>query len=95
MMQIVPVIGADCNVYFCHDKAYKPNGVLGSVQGSSFKELWFSKKAKEIFKNFNPKKECNHHCANDTKNILAIEMLNHLGKIKKYKPLNDKHKNFI
>ncbi|MFH1607981.1 MAG: radical SAM protein [archaeon] len=68
VMQTVPVIGADCNVYFCHDKAYADSGKLGSIKNRTFKDLWFSKEAQEIFKNFDPRESCKHHCANDTKN---------------------------
>jgi MoaA/NifB/PqqE/SkfB family radical SAM enzyme len=71
VMQTIPVIAANCKVYFCHDKAYASDGILGSIKDKSFKELWFSKEATEIFKKFNPKEKCNHHCANDSKNKLS------------------------
>lgn len=73
IMQTVPVIGANCKVYFCHDKAYASDGVLGDIKNKSFKELWFSKEAAKIFKNFNPQERCRHHCANDSKNKLINE----------------------
>jgi len=94
-MQIVPVIGADCNVYFCHDKAYKPDGILGSIKEISFEELWFNDDTKKIFQTFNPKIECQHHCANDARNIMTMKLLNDLKNLEKYKPTSDKHKNFI
>lgn len=71
IMQIVPVIGADSNVYFCHDKAYASSGILGSIKDKSFKELWFSEEAKKKFETFNPRKECKHHCTGDFKNKLV------------------------
>ena len=95
IMQTVPVIGADSNIYFCHDKAYAPEGILGSILNKSFKEVWFSEKAKERFKNFSAKAECQHHCANDTKNIITLKMIEELDNLEKYKPKSDKHKNFI
>ncbi len=95
VMQIIPVIGADSIVYFCHDKTNAKNGILGSIKNKSFKELWFSNKVKEIFKNFNPKKECRHHCTYDRVNLNAIEMLNNLDILDEYKPSDYKHKNFI
>ncbi len=79
IMQTVPVIGADCNVYFCHDKAYSSTGVLGSIKDKSFKELWFSKEVKKIFEEFNPQEKCQHHCANDAKNILINSALDCYG----------------
>ncbi len=79
IMQTIPVIGANSKVYFCHDKAYASDGVLGSIKDKSFKELWFSKEAAEIFQHFNPRVSCRHHCANDAKNVLVNEALNCYG----------------
>lgn len=73
IMQIVPVIGADSVVYFCHDKTYLKKGALGSIKDRSFKDLWFSNEAKEKFKSFNPKKECKQHCTYDARNILITD----------------------
>jgi len=75
IMQTIPVIGANCKVYFCHDKAYASDGVLGSIKDKSFKDLWFSEEAAEIFRNFNPQEKCKHHCANDSKNNLINESM--------------------
>ena len=79
IMQTVPVIGADCNVYFCHDKAYSSTGILGSIKDKSFKELWFSEEAKKIFETFNPQEQCKHHCANNAKNILINSTIDCYG----------------
>jgi MoaA/NifB/PqqE/SkfB family radical SAM enzyme len=94
-MQTVPVIAADSKVYFCHDKAYQPDGVLGSIENQSFKELWFSDKAAEIFRTFDPREGCQHHCANDKRNMGTQEMLDNPENIENYKPSSERHKNFI
>lgn len=74
-LQIVPVIGADLNVYSCHDKAYNlDQGLLGSIKDISFKEFWLSNKA-NFFK-INPSLHCNHHCVVNTNNKLILEYLN-------------------
>lgn len=80
VMQTIPAIGADCNVYFCHDKAYSDSGLLGSIKNQSFKKLWFSEEAEKKFKEFDPRKGCNHHCANDSRNIIINDVLNVYGK---------------
>jgi len=96
IMQIIPVIGADSVVYFCHDKTYSKNGTIGSIKDRSFKELWFSKEVAEIFKNFNPKKECRHHCTYDSRNILIGKLLRDIDAlIERGQPKSKKHKNFI
>ena len=74
-LQILPVIGADLNVYACPDKAYNlKTGVLGSIKDQRFKDFWFSNK-NNFFK-INPAKQCNHHCETNQKNKLVLEYLN-------------------
>lgn len=76
VMQTIPVIGADLNVYACHNKAYDFTGKIGSIEKQSFKNLWFSDSTKDLFSKFNPKITCLHECANDHKNIIINEFLN-------------------
>lgn len=68
--QIFTVIAADSKVYFCHDKAYVKEGVVGDLHDQSFKELWFSQDVINRYRNFNPKCECTHHCVYDDRNEL-------------------------
>jgi len=79
VMQIIPVIGADGNVYTCHNKAYDKDGLIGNINDKSFKEMWFSKSTQEFFNKFNPSNLCNHQCANDKKNIFITDIINGYG----------------
>ncbi|MEE8424746.1 MAG: radical SAM protein [Elusimicrobiota bacterium] len=74
-LQFLTVIGADCKVYTCQDKAYTDGGTLGSIKDRSFKEFWFSKKNQEKVYALNPNKDCNHHCVTHTKNLLLMDYL--------------------
>jgi len=81
-LQILPVIGADLNVYSCQDKAYNlEEGLLGSIKEMRFKEFWFADKNK--FFKINPSRQCNHHCVANGKNKMVLEYLDadneHLG----------------
>ncbi|MBT89806.1 MAG: radical SAM protein [Spirochaetales bacterium] len=81
-LQILPVIGADLNIYPCQDKAYNlDDGLIGSIKNQRFKDFWFSDK--ENFFKINPSSVCNHHCVANTKNKLVLEYLDsdreHLG----------------
>ena len=80
-LQILPIIGADLNVYSCQDKAYHDNGILGSLKKQRFRDFWFSDK-NNFFK-INPTNHCNHHCVANLKNQMIIDYLNvdkkHLG----------------
>ncbi len=83
--RIFTVIAADSRVYFCHDKAYVSEGVVGDLRNCSFKELWFSEKTVKRYDSFNAQQECNHHCVYDDRN----ELLN------TYYSLDKNHINFI
>ena len=81
-LQILPVIGADLNIYPCQDKAYNlEEGLVGSIKEQRFKDFWFSDKNK--FFKINPSVHCSHHCVANLKNILILEYLeadkDHLG----------------
>jgi len=73
-LQILPVIGADQNIYSCQDKAYNlDEGLIGSIKNQRFKDFWFSNKNK--FFKINPSIHCNHHCVADAKNKLILDYL--------------------
>lgn len=81
-LQILPVIGADLNIYSCQDKAYNfEEGLIGSIKNQGFKDFWFFNKEK--FFKINPAINCNHHCVANYKNKLILKYLNadrnHLG----------------
>ena len=81
-LQILPVIGADLRVYSCQDKAYNLEcGVLGSIKDVRFRDFWFN--GKDKFFSIKPKRDCNHHCVANRKNLLLHEYLDadaeHLG----------------
>lgn len=75
-MQFQTVIGADCKVYTCHDKAYTDEGLLGSIQNIGFKEFWFSEENRKKMQALNPQIHCNHHCVADKRNKLILDYLN-------------------
>ncbi len=80
--QILPVIGADQNVYSCQDKAYNlESGLLGSIKEVRFKEFWMAEKTK--FFKIKPSRDCSHHCVAHRKNCMVLEYLaadqDHLG----------------
>jgi len=81
-LQILPVIGADLNIYPCQDKAYNlTEGLIGSIKDCKFKDFWLSNKEK--FFKINPSRVCNHHCVANSKNMFLLDYLNvdkeHIG----------------
>ena len=56
--ELATYIGADSNVYYCCNLAYNVNGLIGSLENKSFKELWESNTKKVKFINHNPSKQC-------------------------------------
>ncbi len=80
--QILPIIGADQNIYSCQDKAYNlKSGLLGSIRKMSFKNFWFADKKR--FFTINPTNDCQHHCVANSKNSLIMDYLDadmkHIG----------------
>jgi sulfatase maturation enzyme AslB (radical SAM superfamily) len=74
-IQINPVVGADMNVYSCHDKAYNlDSGLLFSIKERRFKEMWLADK--QQFMTIKPRCHCNHHCVVNDKNKMILEYLN-------------------
>ena len=72
--QILPVIGADLNIYPCQDKAYNlDEGLIGSTKNIRFKNFWFSDKNK--FFKIDPSIHCDHHCVANEKNKIVLEYL--------------------
>jgi len=75
-LQYLTVIGADCKVYTCQDKAYTETGILGSIENRRFKEFWFSEENKKALYDLNPSVSCGHHCVAHGKNLAILEHLN-------------------
>ena len=74
-IQFTPVIGADCNVYTCQDKAYTETGKLGSIKNISLKDFWYSDDNNNRAFNINPSIHCNHNCANHQKNRIITDFI--------------------
>lgn len=74
-LQCLTVIGADANIYACQDKAYTKSGKLGSIKQDSFRKVWLSNETKKKMLKLNPSKDCSHHCAQHTKNLLLSDYL--------------------
>lgn len=78
--QTIPVIGADLNVYCCHNKSYDKDGLIGSILDKKFSELWFSEETRSFFEQFNPKAKCDgHQCSNEMKNEFICELVDAYG----------------
>lgn len=75
-LQFLTVIGADCSVYSCQDKAYTKSGMLGSCKEQSFRQFWFSEENRKRIFSINPAKECGHHCVSHGKNLAIEDFIN-------------------
>lgn len=74
-LQFLTVIGADCAVYTCQDKAYTVSGMLGSIKDRRFRDFWFSEENRRNIISFDPSKHCGHHCVAHAKNLAIHEYL--------------------
>jgi len=83
--EIFTVIGADCKVYYCHQRAYTEKGCIGSIESQSFRELWFSDETSKRFRNMDAGKECNFRCVFEERNQFLNILVN----------MDKQHINFI
>ncbi len=73
--QTVPVVGADLNVYPCHNQAYSAMARIGSIAHQRFSQMWFSDETKRWFEAFNPSVSCTGiECANHMKVALFNQL---------------------
>ena len=74
-LETVPVVGADLNVYACHNTAYSEHGLLGSIKDRKFSEMWFAPETRVKMLALDPSRVCNHECANHSK----VDLFNRLA----------------
>ncbi len=75
IQEIFTVIGADCKVYYCHQRAYTRGGDIGSLKEKSFKELWYAEDTVQKIRELDACKECDFRCVFDERNILLNNFL--------------------
>lgn len=63
MLEYITIIGADCTVYTCQDKAYTVAGTLGSFNDRRFRDFWYSDENAARVRGWNAVESCKHHCA--------------------------------
>jgi MoaA/NifB/PqqE/SkfB family radical SAM enzyme len=73
MLEYLTVIGADCTVYTCQDKAYTGSGTLGSIKERRFRDFWFSAENVARIHSWDASENCRHHCVSHAKNLLLTE----------------------
>lgn len=74
-LMFLTVIGADCKVYTCQDKAFTVSGTLGSIMDQRFRDFWFSEQNKKRLFELDPSTECTHHCVSHGKNMAIMDLL--------------------
>ena len=79
------IIAANQKVYYCHDKAYLSNGVVGDLHNKRFKDVWFALETTQLFKKFDAHKICAEHCVYDDRNIMLNQFFS----------VDENHVNFL
>ena len=74
-LMFLTVIGADCKVYTCQDKAFTEAGTLGSIKDRRFRDFWFSEENRKRLFAVNPARDCGHHCVTHGKNQAIMDLL--------------------
>lgn len=74
-LMFLTVIGADCKVYSCQDKAFTVSGTMGSIKERRFRDFWFSGENRQRIFGLDPSKDCTHHCVSHGKNLAILDLL--------------------
>jgi MoaA/NifB/PqqE/SkfB family radical SAM enzyme len=85
MQEFLTIIGADCSVYTCQDKAYTESGKLGSIKDRGFRDFWYSAENAARIRGWDARANCRHHCVSHAKNLLLTE----------YRALDPEHAAFV
>jgi len=72
-MHFTTYIGGDQNVYTCCVNSYNERGLVGSLDGISFKDLWRSPHKEEMYRNFRAS-DC-ERCQFNAKNRFIAELI--------------------
>lgn len=75
IQEVFTVIGADCKVYLCHQRAYTKDGDIGSLKEKSFKELWYDEETIKKVRELDVCKACDFRCVFDERNILLNNLI--------------------
>lgn len=75
IQEFFTVIGADCKIYRCHQRAYTKAGEVGDLRERSFKELWYDKDFINHVRNYDTHKMCRFRCAFDERNELLNDFM--------------------
>lgn len=75
IQEVFTVIGADCKVYLCHQRAYTKDGDIGSLEERSFKELWYAEDTIKKVRELDACQECDFRCVFDERNILLNNLI--------------------
>lgn len=68
MKNLVPYIGADCNVYTCCTLAYNDKGLIGSIAERKFSEMWYDEEVVQRMCDHTPREVCRLPCMFESKN---------------------------
>jgi MoaA/NifB/PqqE/SkfB family radical SAM enzyme len=73
--RLLTVIGADCEIHACQDKAYTDSGRLGSFRERRFADIWYAPETQARLSRLDPSQDCRHHCVSHRKNMLLMDFL--------------------
>lgn len=75
IQEVFTVIGADCKMYLCHQRAYTRDGDIADLRNQSFKEAWYAEETVRKVRELDVCKACNFRCVFDERNELLNQLL--------------------
>lgn len=73
--EVLCVVGADLNAYYCCTLAFNPLGLIGSFAEQTFEQLWRSENTEALFKAHCPRTDCRMECLYERRNLNILNFL--------------------
>lgn len=95
--EVICVVGGDEKVYSCCTLAFNPLGLIGSIRGQSFKDLWWNPTTLNWFDKHDARKVCKVPCLYEARNRVALRLLDGstIAQAAEAKSQPKLHENFI
>lgn len=73
--EVICVVGGDSRVYTCCTLAFTHAGMVGSIAGRSFRDLWESDEVRAMFAAHDAREVCKVPCLYERRNKRALELI--------------------
>lgn len=93
--EVLCVVGGDSNVYSCCSLAFNEDGLVGSIKGRSFRDIWWSPEVVEWFARHDARDVCRVECLYEARNKRILRLIADPAEAARVRSLPVVHANYI